>query len=998
MAASRARAAAVERQLVTITFAGYNRDWADWIGKQLEHRGREVVYHRWDVPSESTIEESLGDLLLAGGQVVMVLSGWFFQLGPRKPDEWNRALREFVAPNVDRFAAVTVDSASLPSAATVLRPAELWGMGPDEAERRLLKRLQLPIAEFSEGPGSSDTRFPEDEPDVWGGVPRRNVRFTGREDVLAGIYREFQQAPRGAAVCTLFGMSGVGKTQIAAEYIYRFQAAYDVVWWVPADQRGTLRQRLAELASALGIVAGPEYGERIRAVRDALRRGRPHSRWLLVLDSADEPDLIADLLPSGTGHVLITSQNREWTEYNTARIEIPVYTRQESIAFICRRATRLDEVSANLLADALEDLPLLLDQTAGWLNDSTMSVEEYVELLGSESDVEVGLRVAADFPMTFQTAWSILLNRLRETVPESVDLLRLCVFFAPGTIPVGLLRDASLQDWPEKLKDLMNNPLRWNAAVKKLVQYSVVQTESHGATGYENSVGTELLHMHRMVHQTVRDGMAEMDRKEFSRVVQGVLASADPGGPDNPDNWPRYAEIAPHLKSANVLESNDPAIQRLVLRCLRYMFSSGEYQAGLTLSERALEAWRVSLGETDPKVYDVVLNRGNLLRATGQYREAARIERAAFEHLRAESGPQDLDTLRAASGLAASLGYMAEYDEALDLRQTVFDGRRELFGERDPRTLASQQNLAVSLQFLGRYEEALDMYRRVRDGRREALGPRSYWTLYTETHYATLLRFLGRYQEALSIQERCAQGLRSVLGPDRIFTLRADYNLAMCQYRMGHRHDGRTVLAEILERAERVLGEGHEMSMMTATVYACVEREDGALDRAREVSERVMRAYTSDLGPRHPFTVGARSNHGLVLRAAGEREQSQHLLEESLTEMTAAVGPDHPWTLGTALNVTASRSLAGDAEAAAELSADTARRSAGRLGATHPLTLSCQVALAADLRDLHKNQEADETERQALAALAETLGDDHVHTLSARARTRPFWDFEPHFP
>jgi tetratricopeptide (TPR) repeat protein len=823
------------------------------------------------------------------------------------------------------------------------------------------------------------------------------VRFTGREDVLAGIYREFQEAPRGAAVCTLFGMSGVGKTQIAAEYIYRFQAAYDVVWWVPADQRGTLRQRLAELASALGIVTGPEYGERIRVVRDALRRGRPHSRWLLILDSADEPDLIADLLPSGTGHVLITSQNREWTEYNTARIEIPVYTRQESIAFIRRRATRLDEESANLLAEALEDLPLLLDQTAGWLNDSTMSVEEYVELLETESDVEVGLRVAADFPMTFQTAWSILLNRLRETVPESVDLLRLCVFFAPGTIPVGLLRDASLQDWPEKLKDLMNDPLRWNAAVKKLVQYSVVQTETHGATGYDNSVGAELLHMHRMVHQTVRDGMGELDREEFSRVVQGVLASADPGGPDNPANWPRYAEIAPHLKSANVLESNDPAIHRLVQHCVRYMFQSGEYQAGLKLSERALEAWRLSLGETDPKVYDVVLNRGNLLRATGEYREAARIERAAYENLRADRGSRDLDTLTAASGLAASLGYLAEYEEALELRQSVFDGRRDLLGARDQRTLSAQHNLAVSLQFLGRYEEALDVYRRARDGEREALGTRHYSTAYTETHIAKLLRLMGLYQEALSIQERSAQGLRAVLGPDRLFTLRGEYNLAMCHYRMGDRHRGRARLAEALERAERVLGEGHEAATMMATVYACVEREDGALDRAREISERVMRAYASDLGSDHPYTVGAKSNHGLVLRAAGEREQSQHLLEEALTEMTVAVGPDHPWTLGTALNVTASRSLAGDVEAAADLSADTARRSAVKLGSTHPLTLSCRVALAADLRDLHKNQEAEETERQTLAALAETLGDEHVHTLSARARTRPFWDFEPHF-
>lgn len=145
-------------------------------------------------------------------------------------------------------------------------------------------------------------------------------------------------------------------------------------------------------------------------------------------------------MPTGPGHVLITSRNPEWSEHNSNLVEVPVYAREESVAFIRRRAPRLTPPEADQLAEALEDLPLLLDQTAGWLNDSDMSVGEYIDLLEGGIDQDV-VKVSADFPLAFQTAWSILLNKLKDTVPESVDLLRLCSFFAPGSIPVRLLKE-----------------------------------------------------------------------------------------------------------------------------------------------------------------------------------------------------------------------------------------------------------------------------------------------------------------------------------------------------------------------------------------------------------------------------------------------------------------------------------------------------------------------------------------------------------------------------
>ncbi|WP_329028916.1 FxSxx-COOH system tetratricopeptide repeat protein [Streptomyces sp. NBC_01423] len=977
---------------VTISFAGFNRAWAAWIADRLERRGVTVVQQRWDPPVSIPLEESLRDLTLARGRVLVILSDWYFQLGPRSHEEWNRALRSEVAPNPDQFAAVCVTTSALPGATSAFGAADLTNVGAEEAERRLLVRLGLPTDPLPDGT-SPGPRFPSDTPQVWGGVPRRNIRFTGREQLLTDAYRALQESGPGAGVVTLHGMSGVGKTQLAAEYVYRFGSEYDVVWWVPADRRAIYRQKLAELAPELGLSTGAEYGERLRAVRDSLRRGDPHAHWLLILDGADEPDQIWDLVPTGPGHVLITSRNPEWSEHNSNLVEVPVYRRDESVAFIRRRAPRLTPAEADQLAEALEDLPLLLDQTAGWLNDSDLSVEEYIELLDGGIDQDV-VKVSADFPLAFQTAWSILLNKLRDTVPESVDLLRLCSFFAPGSIPVRLLKDMPPGDLPEQVAGLMSDPLLWNKAINQLRQYSVVRLESH-ESGIDAASSGESIYMHRMVHQIIGHDMTEENRQEFIDVVRRALAAADPGRPTDTRLWPAYAEITPHLKWADVLKSDDPAVQTLVLNCLRYMYLSGEYRAGIKLGERAMAAWRELFGEDHPRIWDLGYHYANLLRAVGDYAATEVIERAAVEHLRAERGPQDLEHLRAAGGLAADLRGLGRYDEALEISQWLLAGYHELLGDQDSRTLSAQNNLAVTMRLLGRYQEALELDGRTLDARRQLLRQRHAWTLISEISYSTDLRLLGRYNEAFSLQSQSAQVHRRVLGPDNPQTLRAEYNLALCHYRNGERAKAATLFTRVLERGERVLGENDPLTRLFASGQSCFAREHGNIDQARAISEKVVNGYTDMLGEDHPYSKGTRSNHALILRNVGERDHAHVLLEEALAGMEQAVGEYHPWTLGCGINASALRNLVGDPEGAAALTDSVITRAVEVLGRTHPLTLSARIAHAADLRGLRDRTKAEKIENEALEDLAATLGAQHVHTVSARSRNRPYWDFEP---
>ncbi|QPP06626.1 tetratricopeptide repeat protein [Streptomyces bathyalis] len=989
-------------QHIVVTYPGYHRAFATWIERRLESHGHRVTLQRWDPSRDQPLDEALGDLLLARGQVLLVLSDWFFQIGPRREGEWNAVLRGFVAENAERFAAVNLTNRPLLPATAVLEPVDLWGVNEPEAERRLLSRLALtPASPPRELPYAPGSRYPSDPVEVWGEVPRRNRQFTGRDELLNQLQQRLTDAGQGASVCTLVGMSGIGKTQIAAEYAHRFSPDYDVVWWVNSDQRNTQRDRFGELAVELGVTESSEPGERIRAVRETLRRGEPYSRWLLIFDGWEEPEEAAQYIPQGgTGHVLITSRNRSWSSL-TDIVDVSGFVRSESVGYLMRRAPHVTGDEADQVAAEFNDVPLQMAQAAAWLGESGMEAGEYLRMVRQGGFSETADRsVLTDYPESSFTSWSILINKLRQTEPRTVELLTLCSAFAPGRIPLGLVRGLPAEDLPENLRWITSDLPAWARALDSLVNYSVLardsRGDSRGASGDVLGPQQESVHMHRVVHGIVGELTASADREVYREVVRGLLAEADPGNPQDSRSWPRYAELLPHLGSSGSLSSRAPRTQTLLLNCLRYCFNGGEFRVGAELAERIRERWSELLAPDASPMLALTTLQGNILRAGGRFHEAHELDSARLELLRGATTTDEEELMTATSCLAADQRFLGQWGEALQMQREVVSTSLRLLGPDEWTTLLAHHNLGVGLRLLGRYAEAYEVDLGTLRRREALLRNRHPDTLSSANACARDLRLMGRYQEALSRQEMCVRRHIQVLGPQHPKTLWARHNLLLCERRAGtSERDSGAVLASLLEQQEQAAGRSHFTTYALITDYGNQLRRSGDLAQARELIDEAENGWRRLLGQAHPVPTAMQTNAGLVLQAEGDRDGALNMFEQALVGTRVLLGDDHPTTLGCALNAACGRNFVGRLDEAVELSRETLRRSVHVLGEDHPLTLSCQVALAADLRAVREHTEAGKQEEDALQRLTRTLGAQHPHTLSARQRVRPYWDFEP---
>lgn len=81
----------------------------------------------------------------------------------------------------------------------------------------------------------------------------QNPFFGGRDGELEKIHSLLADAKRRKfpGLCTIHGMGGLGKTQVALEYAYRYRHDYKHILWLPAEHGPSLAQRFGTIAKML---------------------------------------------------------------------------------------------------------------------------------------------------------------------------------------------------------------------------------------------------------------------------------------------------------------------------------------------------------------------------------------------------------------------------------------------------------------------------------------------------------------------------------------------------------------------------------------------------------------------------------------------------------------------------------------------------------------------------------------------------------------------------
>ncbi len=367
-------------------------------------------------------------------------------------------------------------------------------------------------------------------PEQWD-VPPKNSNFIGRSKLLKQIEDYFSQKTTPAILTACHGLGGIGKTQVALEFVWQHYKNYNGVVWFNVESRDRLQGDYISLGRELNIIRddgnlnAAELPRKIKHwFEDPSRAG-----WLLVYDNVDNYKAIRELLPTKGGKILITSRHTaDWPQ----EIPIDVFTNEECRDYIQKvldtQISDSDIMQIKKLAETLGQLPLALAQATAYIKRTKMNILRYLELYEQKKrDLLNSKILPSDYCASVFITWDITMMTICKKSLLAANLLNSCTYLASNNIPNFLL------------KKFANNPESnpdseiFEEALGTLNCYSMLGINEQNLSSS----------VHRLVQEVIRLNRKEKNAHNLMDIFNLLI-----------DSFPCYGEtLADHAKKRQLL-------------------------------------------------------------------------------------------------------------------------------------------------------------------------------------------------------------------------------------------------------------------------------------------------------------------------------------------------------------------------------------------------------------------------------------------------------------
>jgi len=596
---------------------------------------------------------------------------------------------------------------------------------------------------------------------LWNVPHRRNPFFTGREDILAHL-RGFlvpenqETALQPLALC---GLTGLGKTQIAIEYAYRYREDYSAIFWI----QGNSFESLISIAHQLNL---PEKdSQKINIIIDAIRLWlETASGWLIILDNVEDLGKMVEYLPAASnGHILVTTRSQA-TGTLAHSLTLMQMTPEESALFLLRRAKLLSvketfehaeknmQTSALEIAQFMDGLPLALDQAGAYVEETRCSLADYLNLC-QEHQIELLKRrgaFSAYYPESVATTLLLCIDKVLLRNPMAANILYFCTFLYFNAIPEELLIKSAVYVCP-LLAPLAEDPLQLGEALSNLLIYSLISKDPQKKT----------LSIHRLTQNILISLISEEEQLQWA---QWVLQAVNRIFPDNDFvNWEHCQRFLPQVRACIALVEKYQLVSLDAARLL--------YEAGYFLLEQAQYVQAECFLQQAQAMYEQILGAEHLATAAcldklatlyivlKKYKQAEKLFQRALQIRTQALGPEHPDVAECYNNLATLLFYQKEYDQAEQMYLHAI-----VIWESDQS--AESVNLAAALNNLAQLYYEQHKYTRVEPLLQHALG---LWEGTLGANHPSVAFALGNLAKFYRDQKRYEQAEEFFL---RALTLR----------------------------------------------------------------------------------------------------------------------------------------------------------------------------------------------------------------------------------